>query len=59
MRLPVGIAGLLVLFFVFTYLHLPTDPSEWISWSAPRVLLPAAMLLAIAPCAADPAPPGH
>jgi hypothetical protein len=51
--LPLGTAGALVLFFLFTYLHLP-DPSDWISWSAARVFLPAAVLVALAPCAALP-----
>jgi hypothetical protein len=49
--LPLGTAFALVLFFWFTYLHLSTDPSEWIAWSAPRVLMPVVMLLALAPCA--------
>ena len=43
-----GTAAALVLFLVFAYLHLPEDPSEWIAWSAPRVFMPVAMLLALA-----------
>lgn len=50
--LPLGTAGALVFFLFFTYLHLAADPSDWIAWSAARVFMPAAVLLALAPCAA-------
>jgi hypothetical protein len=50
--LPLGTAGALVFFLIFTYLHLANDPSEWIAWSAARVFMPVAVLLALAPCAA-------
>jgi hypothetical protein len=46
--IPLGTAAALVLFLVFAYLHLPEDPSAWIAWSAPRVFMPVAMLLALA-----------
>lgn len=45
---PLGVAAALAAFLVFAYLHLPEDPSEWIAWSAPRVFMPVAMLLALA-----------
>jgi hypothetical protein len=37
----------LVLFFVFVYLHVP-DPTLFIQWSAARVFAPAAILFALA-----------
>ena len=46
--LPIGTAGVLSAFFLFTYLHRPEDPSLWISWSAPRIFSPVAMLLSLA-----------
>jgi len=46
--LPIGVSLTLALFFVFTYLHGDKDPSEWIGWSAGRVLSPIAALLAVA-----------
>jgi hypothetical protein len=45
--LPIAVAVLLAVFFVFTYLHLP-DASLWIEWSAGRVFSPLLALLAIA-----------
>ncbi len=45
--LPIAVAALLAVFFVFTYLHLP-DASLWIEWSAGRVFSPLLALLAIA-----------
>jgi hypothetical protein len=46
--LPVGAAAVLTAFFLFTYLHRAEDPSLWISWSAPRIFSPVAMLLCLA-----------
>jgi hypothetical protein len=46
--IPLGVAAALAGFLLFTYLDRPGDPSQWISWSAPRVLLPLAMLFALA-----------
>jgi hypothetical protein len=46
--IPLGVAAALAGFLLFTYIDRPGDPSQWISWSAPRVLLPLAMLLALA-----------
>src|SRR5262249_59802241 len=37
-RLPLGMAAALVAFLVFAYLHLASDPTLWIRWSAARVL---------------------
>jgi hypothetical protein len=45
---PIGTAAALTAFFLFTYLHRAEDPSLWISWSAPRVFSPVAMLLCLA-----------
>ena len=46
--LPLGTAAGLVLFLVFTYLHLADDPSDWIAWSGARVFMPVSMLLGLA-----------
>jgi hypothetical protein len=48
--LPVGVVLVLATFFLFTYLHLP-HPSQWILWSAPRLLAPVGGLLVIAAAA--------
>jgi hypothetical protein len=45
---PLGIAGALSLFFVFTYLHGSLDPTLWITWSAGRIFLVVAALLVLA-----------
>jgi hypothetical protein len=44
---PAGIALVLSLFYVFTYLHGP-DPTLWIGWSGGRIFLVVSPLLAIA-----------
>jgi len=49
--IPAGTALLLAGFFFFTYLHGSPDPSQWISWSAGRIFLPVALLLALAAAA--------
>jgi hypothetical protein len=46
--LPIGTAAVLTAFFLFTYIHRAEDPSLWISWSAPRIFSPIAMLFALA-----------
>ena len=46
--LPLGAAACLILFLVFAYLHHGIDPSQWIAWSAARVLMPVPALLALA-----------
>lgn len=46
--LPIGTAAVVVAFLLFAYLHLATDPGNWIAWSAPRVFIPATSLLALA-----------
>ena len=46
--LPIGTAAVMTGFFLFTYIHRSEDPSLWISWSAPRIFSPIAMLFAIA-----------
>lgn len=46
--LPVGVAFVLCVFSVFTYLHGDPDPAPWILWSAGRIFSPVAPLLAIA-----------
>ena len=46
--LPIGTAAVLTGFFLFTYIHRAEDPSLWISWSAPRIFSPIAMLFALA-----------
>ena len=46
--LPIGTAAILTAFFLFTYIHRAEDPSLWISWSAPRIFSPVAVLLALA-----------
>jgi hypothetical protein len=46
--LPLGAAACLILFLVFAYLHHVIDPSQWIAWSAARVLMPVPALLALA-----------
>lgn len=47
-RVPLGAAGALVVFLVFAYLHMASDPSAWISWSAARVLMPVPVMFALA-----------
>ena len=49
--LPVGAAAVLLVFFLFTYLHSPDKLAEWITWSAGRIFTPVAVLLALAPSA--------
>jgi len=49
---PLGIAGVLSLFFVFTYLHGSLDPTLWITWSAGRIFVVVAALLVLAVTAA-------
>ncbi len=56
--LPLGTGAALAAFLVFTYLHLAEDPSQWISWSAARVLAPLPVLLALAIVSADASEPG-
>jgi hypothetical protein len=46
--LPLGAAACLIVFLVFAYLHDVRDPSQWIAWSAARVLMPVPALLALA-----------
>ena len=46
--LPIGTAAVMTGFFLFTYIHRAEDPSLWISWSAPRIFSPIAMLFALA-----------
>jgi hypothetical protein len=46
--LPLGTAMALFAFLLFAYLHPEIDPSQWISWSAARVLMPVPVLLALA-----------
>ena len=46
--LPVGVAIVLCVFSVFTYLHGDPDPALWISWSAGRIFSVIPALLAIA-----------
>jgi hypothetical protein len=53
-RLPLGAAAALVAFLLFAYLHLASDPTLWIHWSAPRVLLPVAVMFALALAAVPP-----
>ena len=53
-RVPLGAAGALVVFLVFAYLHMGSDPSTWISWSAARVLMPVPVLFALALAADGP-----
>ncbi len=45
--LPIAVAILLAVFFVFTYLHSP-DASLWIEWSAGRIFSPLLACLVIA-----------
>jgi hypothetical protein len=47
-RLPIGIAVILIAFFLFTYLHREENPSLWISWSASRIFSPVAVLTVLA-----------
>jgi hypothetical protein len=54
--LPLGTAAALVAFLVFTYFHLAEDPSQWIGWSAARVLAPLPMLFALAAACPSGAP---
>ncbi len=54
--LPLGTAAALAAFLVFTYFHLAEDPSQWIAWSAARVLAPVPVLCALAIVSADPGP---
>jgi hypothetical protein len=44
---PSGAALVLAAFFFFTYLHGQPDPTLWISWSAGRIFIPIAVLLAL------------
>jgi hypothetical protein len=55
----VAAAGLLA-FCAFVYLDRPEDPTNWIAWSAARVLSPVAVLFTLAAACARgaPAPPG-
>ena len=46
--LPLGLAAAVVVFALFAYLHMAGDPRLWIEWSAPRVLMPVPVLLALA-----------
>jgi hypothetical protein len=46
--LPIGVSLALGIFFVFTYLHGNTDPSEWIGWSAGRIFSAIPAFLTIA-----------
>jgi hypothetical protein len=46
--IPVGASLVLCAFSVFTYLHGDRDPSQWIRWSAGRILSPVPVLLAVA-----------
>jgi hypothetical protein len=46
--IPLGVAAGLIGFLLFTYLDRSGDPSQWISWSAARVLSPVAVLFALA-----------
>jgi hypothetical protein len=46
--IPLGTAGLLAGFLVFTYLHVADDPAQWISWSAARVFAPIPVLFMLA-----------
>lgn len=55
--LPIGVAGLLSVFLLFTYLHGTLDPREWIAWSAARVFAPLSMLLILAGAAGSDRPP--
>jgi hypothetical protein len=50
--IPLGTAGALVIFFLFTYLH-ESDPTRWISWSAARIFSPLVPMLAIGCSTAD------
>jgi hypothetical protein len=43
---PAGVGGVLALFLLFNYLHGP-DPTEWIGWSAGRVLLALPVFLTL------------
>ncbi|HWZ87134.1 MAG TPA: hypothetical protein VN032_13080, partial [Thermoanaerobaculia bacterium] len=46
--LPLGTAAAILAFVVFTYFHLVADPSQWITWSAARILAPIPLLFALA-----------
>jgi hypothetical protein len=48
---PLVSAACLILFLLFAYLHDAGDPSQWIAWSAARVLMPVPALLALAAAA--------
>lgn len=48
MLLPLGVAAALTGFFLFTYLHLASDPRQWILWSAGRIFSPVPALLSVA-----------
>lgn len=57
--LPLGTAAAILGFVVFTYLHLAADPSQWIGWSAARILAPLPVLFCLAAaCASRPSPEG-
>jgi hypothetical protein len=43
---PAAVGAVLALFLLFNYLHGP-DPTEWIGWSAGRVLLPLPVFLTL------------
>jgi hypothetical protein len=53
MLLPVGLALLLSVFYVFTYLHARDLVRDWVTWSAGRIFTPVAVLLALAPLSRD------
>ena len=55
--IPLGTAGLLAGFLVFTYLHVADDPAQWISWSAARVFAPISVLFTLAAACSQSARP--
>lgn len=55
--IPAITALLLGGFIVFTYLHGDIDPTEWIGWSAARVMLPCAVLLMLSTFSQGARPP--
>jgi hypothetical protein len=55
-RLPLGAAAVLFAFLAFAYLHLASDPTQWIAWSAARVLMPVPVMFALAIAAPRPSP---
>jgi len=54
--MPLGSSACLIVFLVFAYLHHVRDPSQWIVWSAARVLMPVPVLLALALAGGGPEP---